>query len=35
MRADILSQDTFPAVAGADVAALDRPTLLLNGALSP
>jgi non-heme chloroperoxidase len=35
MRAETLSPDIFPALACADVAALDRPVLLLNGELSP
>ena len=35
MRAETLSTDIFPALTCADVAALDRPVLLLNGELSP
>ena len=35
MRAETLSPDIFPALTCADVAALDRPVLLLNGELSP
>jgi non-heme chloroperoxidase len=35
MRAETLSPDLFPALTCADVAALDRPVLLLNGELSP
>ena len=35
MRAETLSQDVFPALTCAHVAALDRPVLLLNGELSP
>ena len=35
MRAETLSPDIFPALTCADVAALDRPALLLNGELSP
>lgn len=35
MRAEALSPDLFPALTCADVAALDRPVLLLNGELSP
>ena len=35
MQAETLSPDIFPALTCADVAALDRPVLLLNGELSP
>jgi len=35
MRAETLSPDLFPALKCEDVAALDRPVLLLNGELSP
>ena len=35
MRAETLSPDIFPALTCADVTALDRPVLLLNGELSP
>jgi pimeloyl-ACP methyl ester carboxylesterase len=35
MRAETLSPDIFPELRCADVAALDRPVLLLNGELSP
>ena len=35
MRAETLSPDIFPELTCADVAALDRPVLLLNGELSP
>lgn len=35
MRAETLSPDVFPVLARADVAAFDRPVLLLNGELSP
>ena len=35
MRTEALSPDLFPALTCADVAALDRPVLLLNGELSP
>jgi non-heme chloroperoxidase len=35
MRAETLSRDLFPALSCQDVAALDRPVLLLNGELSP
>ena len=35
MRAETLAPDIFPALTCADVAALDRPVLLLNGELSP
>jgi non-heme chloroperoxidase len=35
MRAETLAQDVFPALTCADVAALDKPALLLNGELSP
>jgi pimeloyl-ACP methyl ester carboxylesterase len=35
MQAETLSPDVFPALARPDLAAFDRPVLLLNGALSP
>ncbi len=35
MRAETVAQDFFPTLACQDVAALDRPVLLLNGELSP
>jgi len=35
MRAETLSPDLFPELTCADVAAFDRPVLLLNGELSP
>ena len=35
MQAETLSPDIFPALTCADLAALDRPVLLLNGELSP
>ena len=35
MQAETLAQDFFPALTCQDVAAIDRPALLLNGELSP
>ncbi|HSN77139.1 MAG TPA: alpha/beta hydrolase, partial [Anaerolineae bacterium] len=35
MQAETLSPDIVPALTCADLAALDRPVLLLNGELSP
>jgi pimeloyl-ACP methyl ester carboxylesterase len=35
MRAETFSRDLFPVLSCQEVAALDRPVLLLNGELSP